>query len=342
MLSLLLGFALGGDRARALQLTRVIAWSGAAYAAYGIVAHLVDPTKILWREKEAYLTSLTSTFINRNTAATYFGTVAIIWLLDLCQGVRRLLPESRINWKNLPQFVLIRPPKMLIVSLSMLFLCLTALFMTNSRAGVLLSLLCLGFSFNVYFRKHLSGWGTVTIAALGTAVFIMILVNVMGGGVEARFDIRGAGDEGRIQAYLSTLEMIKDHSWLGTGLGTFEWSFPQYRSGDVSMGGVWDRAHNTLLELASEVGLPLSGLVAGGWILMMVGLGRGIRLGYGGIVTLGAFFAALLATLHSSVDFSLQISGYAIVLFSFLGAGLAQAFASTKYLERNGLKDRGI
>jgi hypothetical protein len=42
-------------------------------AFYGIASHLNDPTRILWREKTAYLGEVTGTFVNHNTAAVYFG-----------------------------------------------------------------------------------------------------------------------------------------------------------------------------------------------------------------------------------------------------------------------------
>ena len=53
------------------------------------------------------------------------------------------------------------------------------------------------------------------------------------------FEMEGFVDQGRLETYRSTLRMIADHPWFGTGLGTFVWSFPAYRS-DVSMWGVWD------------------------------------------------------------------------------------------------------
>ena len=53
--------------------------------------------------------------------------------------------------------------------------------------------------------------------------------------------------------------MIADHPWFGTGLGTFVWSFPAYRSANISLWGVWDLAHSTPLELAADLGLPLAG-----------------------------------------------------------------------------------
>src|SRR3974390_3541131 len=50
ILAIVSSFILCLESARARQLLRVIAWSGAAYAVYGIAAYLIDPTRILWRE----------------------------------------------------------------------------------------------------------------------------------------------------------------------------------------------------------------------------------------------------------------------------------------------------
>ena len=42
-------------------------------------------------------------------------------------------------------------------------------------------------------------------------------------------------------------------------------------------------------------------------------------------VPLSAFAVSLIALMHSSIDFSLQVAGYSIVVFALLGMGLAQA-----------------
>jgi hypothetical protein len=45
-------------------------------------------------------------------------------------------------------------------------------------------------------------------------------------------------------------------------------------------------------------------------------------------VPVGALAVAILGLAHSIIDFSLQIPGYAIVVFALVGAGLAQSFSS--------------
>ena len=96
VMALLLGLVIGSDRARARRILLVIAVSGAAYALYGIASFLIEPTMILWRDKTAYLGSVTGTFINRNTAATYFGSCGVIWLLLLVEDARGRIPNAAL------------------------------------------------------------------------------------------------------------------------------------------------------------------------------------------------------------------------------------------------------
>jgi O-antigen ligase len=329
VLALLCGLTIGADRHRSKQLLWVIAWSGMAYALYGIIAYIVDPTKILWREKIAYQTVLTSTFINRNTAAPYFGTCAVIWLLLLSRSIRRRLPPGPIAWRRLPKQIFSNPPRQVTLAFSMLFVCLAAMFMTGSRAGVVLSLLALMLAFTLYFRRDLPRRTGVATALLACAAIALVLLQFMGAGVNARFDAQGVADGGRFSTYLATLRMIEDHPWLGTGLGTFAWSYPAYRPSDVSLWGVWDRAHNTLLEIASDMGVPIVALVVLGWIVALCILARAALTQTGNrTVVMAALSVSVLVLLHSLVDFPLQITGFAIVVFALVGAGLAQSFES--------------
>ena len=272
---------------------------------------------------------LTSTFVNRNTAAVFFGSCAIVWLLLLCERIRRQFPGGSIQWRDVLSWLFSEVPRAFVVSFSMFFVCLAAMFMTGSRAGVVLSLTMLVVAFATFFYRDLPRRsGVFVVMAVGAAVGL-VLLQVMGAGVSGRFDLEGLAGEGRLETYRSTLRMIGDHPWFGTGLGTFAWSFPAYRSANVSMWGIWDIAHSTLLELAAELGLPFTGLVVIAWIIGLAVLVRGVRIRRRDvIVPVAALSVAVLALAHSLIDFSLQIPGYAIVVFALLGAGLSQSFPS--------------
>jgi hypothetical protein len=201
-------------------------------------------------------------------------------------------------------------------------------FAIGSRAGVIPSVMALIVTFTIYFHRDLPRRTGIRAAALGGSAVALVLMEFMGSGIYAR---QGMADGGRIATYRSTMRMISDRPWFGTGQGTFAWAYPAYRSDAISMWGTWDRAHNTLLELAADMGVPLAALVVLGWILIVAVLIHGVR----GrrqdlIVPVSALSVALLAVLHSLVDFSLQIPGYSIPALALVGAGLAQPFVSVR------------
>jgi len=329
MLAICCGFLVGNDAGRARQLLKVVAWSGAAYAAYGIVAHLLDPTHVLWREKEAYFDSVTGPFINRNTAGAYFGSCATVWSLFLWERMRREMPRGPFDWRTMLRRLFVAPSRKVLIAFAMLFLCLAAMFMSGSRGAVVLSLLALIVAFITFFRRDLPGRAGAVIALAGGGAVALILLQIMGAGVSARFDLQGLADEGRLETYKATLRMIADHPWFGTGQGTFATAFAAYRSPHVSVQKVWDMAHNTLLQIAADMGVPIAILVVVAWIVIFAVLIRGIRVRRRNLLfPIAALGIALLAVLHSMIDFSLQIPGYAIVALSLVGAGLAQSFSS--------------
>ncbi|MET4290142.1 hypothetical protein ABIB06_000237 [Bradyrhizobium sp. LB8.2] len=324
--ALLLGLVLGVDLRRSRAGLRVMAWAGAAYAAYGIFALVFEPTVVLWREKTAYVGSLTSTFINRNTAATYFGSCSVVWLGLLLESVRRHLPRGEIRWLQVPSQLLSNSSKILLIRLAMLSLCITAMFMTGSRGGVLISMSLLLVTFTIYFRGDLPRGKSLVVVAPIIGLIVLALLAIVGGSVTSRIELYGLWDTARIAAWRSTLEIITDNIWFGTGLGTFEWAFPAYRSSDVSMWGVWDAAHSTPLEMAAELGLPLTMVISLAWIGGLVILVRGL---WGSrrrsLVPLISLSVSLIALLHSMFDFSLQVAGFSIVVFALLGIGISQA-----------------
>jgi len=324
LLSFLCGLIVCADRIRAHQLLKVIAWSGTAYAIYGITLVFVDPMTMTLRVR---LIPLASTFVNRNTAAAYFSACSIVWLLLICDRIRRRIPNERIDWSsmgvNFPQLVSVQ----LILPLMMMFICLLATFMTNSKAGVGLSLVSFIIGVVAYLYRDLPGRRGVFFAVGAGCGVALLSLQFLAGNIVARFSEQGFIDHTRLSLYRSALRMIADRPWFGTGLGTFAWAFPAYRSADISSYGVYDRAHNTLLEVAVEAGLPLALLIVIGWLVAFAVLIHGVQTRRRDrILPAAALSVAFLAVFHSLVDFSLQIPGFAIVVFALLGAGVTQSF----------------
>ena len=61
--------------------------------------------------------------------------------------------------------------------------------------------------------------------------------------------------------YASGVDLAERNWLLGTGLGTFRRALTPFRPDDIPIWGIWDRAHNTLLEIAIEMGIPFATVV---------------------------------------------------------------------------------
>ena len=311
--TLLLAFAVGGEPRTANLLLKAFGWSGFCYAAYGIISHVIDPALILWKAKEAYLTSVVGTFVNRNTAASYFAAALSVQATLVLQRNPRSLSMRRLQKASLPYA-------------GMLLVTFVALLMTGSRAGLIIGVASLFMTITLQMKIVLLQRYRFLVFSLVFLGSILLLAQILGGTMNAHFDAKGLEDLDRLHIYQSTLRIIEDHFWLGTGLGTFPLVFPTYRNDGASLWGVVDRAHSTPLELASEVGVPLTLLNALAWGLALVHLFRGtFRSGTPGRICTASLGVALVGLAHSCVDFSLQIAGFGIPDFALVGCGLAQA-----------------
>lgn len=137
-----------------------------------------------------------------------------------------------------------------------------------------------------------------------------------------------AGWETRVAIWLTTLEIIRHNSWLGTGAGTFTHVYPGTISGLVQAdpalsryAGSWtNAAHNDLLETWSELG------IAGAFLLILL-VAMSIKQhwdrlealpGPGNRVILSLSLAAITALcLQSMMNFPLQLPT-SLALFAML------------------------
>lgn len=302
------------------RLFKTIAWSGFGYAVYGIAAYLADPSVLLGREKLADKNVLNGTFPNRNTAALYFGLCGMMWaVLFARQLTGKGLFRSRRSFRA------VRWTREMVIATGGFAACLVSALLTGSRAGVAISLVAIVTAVLLLLRREFGSRRAVNWAILVAAVIACGIVGLFGGQVSERLGAYGLNGGGRWQTYVSTWRMISDHPLVGTGFGTFRFIFPRYRSGDVSIWGIWDRAHDTPLELAAEGGVPLALLVIAAWLVVLVVLFQGaIRRRRGAVYPVAGFVGGCMALGHSLIDFSLQIPGFAVPLFCLVGIGLAQ------------------
>ncbi|WP_247430327.1 O-antigen ligase family protein [Bradyrhizobium sp. 44] len=321
-------FEISTDASSARRLLLIFAWAGCAYAVYGILAEVSDPNGLLSRRKEAYLGYATGTFVNRNTAAVFWGSSAILFLVPLLRFAhRRDHSDAPVSPRVSDRVTFYSSSP---VALGIGFtICVTATAMTGSRAGLLLSICALLLACGLYLAPlpigKLRRWGL----AAGIPLVALLLLQLVGGAVAGRIGTYGLIDEQRSNAYQRAIAIIHDYPMLGIGWGNFEAAFPAYRTAELGSLGIWDRAHSTPLELAAELGLPAAAFIVACtlWYIYLL-LRSSLRRKRDRYIPLVGASVAALGLVHSCIDFSVQIPGFGVFFAAIVGCGLAQSLPS--------------
>jgi len=316
----------GREPEKARVAVYALAVAGFLYATYGLAVQLTDARKILWYEKFAYLNDLTSTFVNRNSYATYAGlTLVCISGLLIKLAVDDIAGHHgrRERLRVLLEAGAARGWLLLLAWTTVL----TALLLTHSRAGFLSTVVGL---LVLIVAVGLTGAIKARYAVLATLLFL-----AAGGGFFALSGdltakrLMTTSTEWVLRARVNELsiEAIETTPLLGTGYGTFEDVFRFYRSEMIAKPVAM--AHNTYIENALELGIPgalaLSGAVAGLFLLTVRGVRRRRR---DSIYPCIGLAATVLVAAHSTVDFSLQIPAVAITYSFLMGICCAQCWSS--------------
>lgn len=319
----------------AMHLLRLLAAVGGVLAVFSVIQFQLFPGTLVAIPKEAYLDSLTGTFVNRNTAATYFAAIAILAAGFLVSAF--LSGDGRVSGR-----LAILDPR--IVFGAILTAALIALALTKSRAGVasavagfavvvpLVAMLppggrrsARGFTMRpaTPLRRRI-GIGAAALVAVGLAALLI------GGRSLLRLDVQGLED-GRFCILPGVFELILDNWLTGTGLGTFEVAFDAYRDPACGIYGVWDSAHNVYLDGLVTLGVVTIPVTL--FILITLasaflrGLKRRQRLRAFPAVGLGL---TVLVVAHSLLDFSLEIPGFAAPFAAMLAATAAVSARSLR------------
>ncbi len=338
-------FFLAIQLCRQRERARLVLWSlaaaGTAYAVYGLVMQLGHFETVLWYVKWAYRGSLTATFVNRNNFAAYCGLTLIATLALLHSESDKSLRYGLFSRFGLLHFVETAKlgPYVLLVSALVIA---TALLFTQSRGGFLSTgagVAALVFAIRVA-RRQRSVAGRLPIFALSLAIAALVLISFSGSRLMGRLGDYAGNETGRGFVYLLTLHAIADHPWLGVGLGGFRDVFQMYRDNRLDyIFASFDRAHNTYLELALEIGLPALAVLLGILIGIVAVCARGLVTRQRDFIYPAAGLGATaLMALHSTVDFPLQMPAIAVAYALLMGTAYSQSFST----RRQGSESRAV
>jgi O-antigen ligase len=329
----------------------LVLFAGACFQAfYGLAEFFGGTQRILGFQREAYLDSVTGTFINRNHFA---GFLEMIFPLSVGYLLARASFFSMRRGGTFREKVLWfsqeRLQKAIIFGIVPVILGM-GIFFSRSRTGIF------GFFASLFLmfaalsvtggrrpgsaeRAHGGArrQGRVIRTVIVAVVFAVILVGIKP--VIERFSFSALAGEVRPVYFRNTVEIIKDFPFAGTGLGTYLYAYPAYET--TFRGELLEHAHNDYLEILAEGG------IVGGGLLVFVAIGalgiltvrwarrrdyfvRGV-----GVGCLAGIAAILI---HSLTDFNLHITANA-VLFVTLYA-LAGRVVGLNAMMRNRRKNQ--
>ncbi|MCL6566524.1 MAG: O-antigen ligase family protein [Acidobacteriia bacterium] len=298
-------FFLAVQAVRTVEEARGMVWYllvlGFAVALFGIVQHLTFNGKLYWFRELRYGGIVFGPYVNRNH---FSGLMELLLPLGMAilfvRGVRRdQLPLVGL-------FTLVP---------------VGALFLAASRGGIVsfvtetMLLAGLVFALPGGRRRMAMVLGFVLLAS-------GLLVWLEADAFLQRFTelAEEITHDRRLSMARDAWRIFREHTWLGTGLGTFGTVHPRYES--FYDGKLAVHAHNDYLELLAEMGI-FGGLALLGFLLLLFRLALGRvareRLAFALAVRLGALSGCAGLLVHSLVDFNLQLPSHAM-LFLLLAA----------------------
>ncbi len=306
---------LDGNYRVAHQLIIAIMLMGVAESLYGMFEFFSGHKYILHLSMGAEVSSVTGTFFNPNYLAGY-----LLMVIPLSTGYlfSRESPQ-RIRYSGWRYRISSIDGKTLFLGFCIIVMILGLLF-SASRMGIsslLLSFTLLIFLFRNPQRERRFSRTSVLIFSLAFLWAVWIGLDA----VINRFFTSTDDFKFRWAFWVSTFQILKDFPLIGSGLGTFAWVFPMYRSFYIISGAT--HAENDYLQLASEVGLVGVGLLFILLIFLFYRAVSGIRslshreperyIGIGGLVGI------LALMLHSIVERNIQVPSNAF-LYTLLWA----------------------
>jgi len=187
-----------------------------------------------------------------------------------------------------------------------------ALILTLSRGGVVSMTIALALMLFFLVRQNMvrSSWWTFSIVVMLAAGALSAFG--LGPIIERMVSVQEIGsklqDLNRIPTWQGTIDLISKNLWFGTGPGTFEYAFFQFRPSDFPFRP--GHAHNDYLELLADIGVFafvavvfLSGTVVWkGFRLIRYEESR-LKKGVGA----GCVTAVIALGIHSLIDFNYHI-----------------------------------
>jgi len=275
-------------------LIRAWLWGSAILSAQALLQVLSGSGDAFWLFDTGYSSEVLGPFVYKNKFAQFAELLVPLALYRALAGG----PKARIY----------------LVPAAVMF---SAVVASGSRSGVALIILELFVILAVCWRRSIIGGRSAAILAAASAAMFTLWGFLAGWDLlfDRLLTIDPLSDH-RWPIMWSSVQMARDHIWLGTGMGTWPSVYPAYASFDI--GVIVNQAHCDWLQWLGEGGLPMFGLMT--WLLVSLA-----RRGWQSVWGIGLIFVMI----HAAIDYPFhQLPAF--TTFVFLTAILAASTAESK------------
>ena len=318
------------DRNAKKRLVFALVSLGAFEALYGLIQYLTGWQQIFAYVKKYYLEEATGTYINRNHFAGFLEMI-LPFVIVLALRWTYLLSKNTPGRAGTFRKLISRTELVSVVFwLFLAIVILAALILSRSRMGIISALVSL------VAILALAGTSTVgprARAAVAAVFFLGVLGLVVWIGsdpVMSRFETLGQeynlSGQSRVSIWHDTLGLIRQHPFLGTGLGSFFVAYTSVQTAFLNL--LVEHAHCDYLEVATELGLPGAILVFGSifWVLAQSARRYGkLEERFDKAVSLACIGSIGAILVHSLADFNLYIPANALVFTMILAMAWSSA-----------------
>jgi putative inorganic carbon (HCO3(-)) transporter len=321
------------DRQRKQRLIYSLIALGCFEAFYGLLQYLTGWQQIFTYVKKYDLAEATGTYINRNH---YAGFLAMVLPFSLTLAFYEYANFARNQSQPRPRMrkMITRASfQRLAFWLSAAVVLFAALVFSRSRMGIIAACASLLAMFGLAVFSRFRIRMLLTLSASFLIISLCLALWIGPGPITERFQgveqEYSLGDQSRVSIWRDDLRLIRQHPWLGTGLGTFPIAFTTVQT--TFLGQFVNHAHNDYLELASDLGVPAALVLVAGILFVFVRAVRTFLFGEGNferLMALGCAGSITAMLLHAMADFNLYIPGNALVFSMILGLGISAPQAS--------------
>lgn len=319
---LLLSLQLINTRKRIKIVAYTIIYSALFQSMYGSLMTISGIEYGLFEKKNYGIGVATGTFVNQNHLAGYLNigiAVAIGILVSRFGRGGRISSYKQLYTRIVSLLLSTKTTLRIYITLMAITVVLTHSRMGNAALLISLSITIL---LSLCLTHHAKR--TMAILALSIIIIDVLFISSWYGldTVAERIEQTTYESSIRDEVAISTIMIFKDYLIFGSGGGTFDILFPKYRDAEIKL--FFDHAHNDFLEIASETGVLGISMIGFSVLLTFFVCIKALSTRNDPLM-IGLAFSSIMAiislTIHSAVDFNLQIPANALTFVILLSFG---------------------